>query len=89
MTFALRVMDPASSQFFIVEPKHRLLSNHLWNLGELLEKQAADTRTSGVVGKIGRNTPMNAIIKEIIPVMKKIIRSISSPLTFIFFSIVI
>ena len=65
--FALSGMHFLFSQFEITGPKTRLASNQVCILGEDLPKQAAATRTNGVVGNNGSATPTAPISRNKTP----------------------
>ena len=50
-------------------PNHLLFSNHLYIFGELLQKQAAEARRKGVVGKIGSTIPIAPKTRQIMPML--------------------
>lgn len=56
--FARRSINRSSCQFLINGPNTRFASNHLWNRGDVLAKQAAAKIIKGVVGKMGKTTPI-------------------------------
>jgi hypothetical protein len=65
--FARSGMHFLFSQFEITGPKTRLASNQACILGEDLAKQAAATRTNGVVGNNGSATPTAPISRNKTP----------------------
>ena len=50
-------------------PNHLWFSSQLYIVEELLQKQAADAKRKGVVGKIGRTTPIAPKTRQIMPAM--------------------
>jgi hypothetical protein len=48
-------------------PRIECVINHLYNLRELREKQAAERIKKGVVGRSGTSNPMTPSIKEMKP----------------------
>ena len=48
-------------------PKYLLFSSQLYILGELLQKQAAEAKRKGVVGRMGSTIPMVPRTRQISP----------------------
>ena len=55
-------------------PNQRLCKRNWWNRGELSAKQAAESIIKGVVGNIGKITPIKPKIKNRLPKARKTIR---------------
>jgi hypothetical protein len=67
ITFTLSAIFPWLSQSIKMGLRTEFLINHLYNLRELREKQAAERIKKGVVGRSGRSNPMMPSAKEMNP----------------------
>jgi hypothetical protein len=74
--FAFSDMVLVASHSLIIGPKSLLLISQPCIFRELLAKQNAASKTSGVVGSRGKNTPTNASARERVPQIISIYLSI-------------